>query len=790
MRKIFSLLLMQGVAAVAIAGAPAAADRANVKVYEAPEVISTEALGSELRLQVVKLPDGTLRKRVVSAFGSSQQPAVEISPKSVIRAEATAQGVPFHENFESWDGKTYDWIPEGWTDVSKVDPPNVAPEDHGINPTWQVESPSWDVSIDGKYFARIANHYYSDKETGALVNKPQDEWLITPTVRLEEDNWLYFYLCYHPGWVFFNSQNYTFTSLNNVMQVQISDDGGATWTMLWSCLEDAQKYTQRELMNSLASLTGTWIPVRVPLTDYAGKDVKVAFRYVGINGESMVIDAVSIKKPEPQAYYTIPIGSFYSGFDVNQTLPEKSSLLCGPFKPITFYNVSNIDCETFKWEYVDEDGNKAETDAEDLSVTYEPGEYDVPSLTGTAGTNATSTYAIDCDFIRAGGSNAVTTAEGKVEYGACNYNTKKGVGYYNVSGSFLFGTGSDSFWTSYINMDNVKVKLTAICNYFPAPNHSYCFDKVWVSAIAFAKPEAMFSLEIRRVLGNGTIESTPIAVADCRGSDLINTTRDGIIYATLPFDLGRYVTVDTGLFMKLTGFTDAQNVSEFAALSQLVPNADGTNYAYIYLTGYLGDQTDDLLIPASHINSSAGVLNTAMCFNMNANFTWIECNDPYFYAAEQKQSKGLKFYTQFRAEDFTITGDGVGDWITYKFGTYNEETSQQLLTLTVAENTGHNRQSDVSVSVPGSTCVVQVMQDGPLGGVAAVKITKSARFEGENLVLTGAGGTTVAVYNAMGVKLAEQAVEGDNAVVGVPAAASSGLYVLKFSDGTAVKVIR
>ena len=71
-----------------------------------------------------------------------------------------------------------------------------------------------------------------------------------------------------------------------------------------------------------------------------------------------------------------------------------------------------------------------------------------------------------------------------------------------------------------------------------------------------------------------------------------------------------------------------------------------------------------------------------------------------------------------------------------------------------------------------------------------MKITKSARFEGENLVLTGAGGTTVAVYNAMGVKLAEQAVEGDNAVVGVPAAASSGLYVLKFSDGTAVKVIR
>ena len=108
----------------------------------------------------------------------------------------------------------------------------------------------------------------------------------------------------------------------------------------------------------------------------------------------------------------------------------------------------------------------------------------------------------------------------------------------------------------------------------------------------------------------------------------------------------------------------------------------------------------------------------------------------------------------------------------------------------MAENTGHNRQSDVTVSVPGSTCTIQVMQDGPLGGVEAVTCTKSAHFAGDVLEIRGAAGTSVAVYNAMGVKVAEETVESDNASIDASALSPAGLYVLKFSDGTTVKAIK
>ena len=790
MKKFYCFLLMHGMAVAAIAGSSANnTDYAKIEVASAPTVVAKETLRNGMELQVVKTADGTLHKRVIGGFGQ-EAPKIEVKSRPVVAAAEEAQSTPFYENFESWDGTTYDWIPEGWTDVSKVNPPNTPPADRGINPTWQVESPSWDVSIDGNYFARIANHYYTDKETNTIVNKPQDEWLITPAMTLTEQNWLYFYLCYHPGWVFFDSKNYTFTSLNNVMEVHVSADDGATWDKLWSCLEDAQKYSTNELWSSLASITGTWIPVRLSLEKYSGKTVKIAFRYVGNCGESMVIDAVAVRQPKPQAYYTMPFGSFYSGFDVNQSLPEKNNLLCAPFSRLTFYNCSNIECETFKWTYINDDGESATTEDMDLEVHYEPGIYDVPSLHATTGVGSTSEFKLDCDFIKAGGSNTVETADGKIEYGACNYNSKKGISYYTAGGSFLFGSGSDNFWTSYIGMSGVKVKLTALCNYFPAPTHSYCFNKVWVSAIAFTEPDAVFTLEIKKVLSNGSIDSEPLAIAHCNGSQIVTVKRDGVTYATLPFDLKEYLTVDTGLLMTLKGFDDASTISEFAVLNQYVPNADGSNYAYVVLTGYKDNMTDDLMIPASHIKSSAGALCTSLCFNINANFTWLECNDPYFYAAEGKQSKGLKFYTQFKAEDFKVTGDGVGDWISYKFGAYDEETSRQLLTLTVAENTGHNRQSDVTVSVPGSTCTIQVMQDGPLGGVEAVTCTKSAHFAGDVLEIRGAAGTSVAVYNAMGVKVAEETVESDNASIDASALSPAGLYVLKFSDGTTVKAIK
>lgn len=778
LKKTISCLLLQSVAFAALAVSQADAASA-IQVIEpvAPKVVSSRDIGNDRVLQMVELPDGRRCRRVVSQFGSSNSQIEAVTPKAMLPIKtAEAESAYFFENFESWDGETYDWIPDGWADISKCDPPSVAPENEGINPTWQVEYPSWDLSIEGKFFARVANNYHSDPVTGALVNEKQDEWLISPSITLNDGEWLYFYLCYHPGWVFFDSQNYTMTSLNNVMEVQVSDDGGKSWTGIWSCLEDAQKYSNSELYASLASITGTWIPVRLSLENYVGKTIKIAFRYVGSNGESMAIDCVTVKKPSPTAHYTIPIGSFYSGYDLNSQLAAKSSVLTSPFSEVTFYNASNVDCVDFKWTYTTDGSSTKQSTEMDLMAEYRPGEYSFPSLHAEAGNGTTSDFTMRRDFLKVGGTLG--------DFGAGNYDTNKGISHYLVGGKYLFGTGSDSFWTNYIGMEGVDVKLTAICNYFPKPAHSYCFGRVWVNANVTATDGALFTLKAFRVV-DGTIESDPFAVAVCDGSQIQSVISGGKRLSALPFDFGRTITVDTGVFLKLTGFDDAVNVQDFVVLNQNTPNPEGSNYAYVFLTGYKDGMTDDLLIPASHINSSVGPLCTAFCFNLDANFTWLECSDPTFYAGELKQSKGLKFYTEYRADDFTIEGDGVGDWITYKIGAYNEETHQQLVTFTVADNPGTERESTVEVAVPGSKCIVTISQDAA-SGVAAVDAARKLAVENGAIVVSGACGEQLAIYNTLGILVLHTDItsESDAVATGnLPA----GIYVARLSSGASIK---
>lgn len=788
LKQNISILLLQCMAVVAYAGVPVKAPSLEVIEPVNPSVVAEKQSENGMRLQIVEMPDGRKCKRVVPQFGTNKNQIEEISHRIVsVREESGESDVFFYENFESWDGETYDWIPVGWSDISKMNPPSVAPEDQGINPTWQVEYPSWDLSIEGKFFARIANNYHSDPETGQIVNEAQDEWLITPAISLIEGEWLNFYLCYHPGWVFFNTNTYKFDALNNVMEVHVSDDGGETWTQLWTCLEDAYTYSQKELYSSISSITGTWIPVRLSLEAYKGKTIQIAFRYVGNCGESMAIDCVSVKKPNPTALYTMPIGSFYSGYDSDFNLSSRSKVLTGPFNEVTFYNASNVDCIDFTWSYTTDGENTKLTSDLDLVAEYEPGEYSFPSLLAYAGNGASSTYASSRDVLRVGGSN-VEVEDGVVtEYGACNYDSDKTVSYYTVGNKNLFGTGSDNFWTSYINMEGVTVKLSAICNYFPKPNHSFYFSRMWLNAVANTTANALFQLDVYRVI-DGVIENRPIAQATCSGRDFIARVEGGKRYVTIPFDFGQKITVDTGLFVKLTGFDDTDNVTNFVMLSQYTPNVEGTNYAYIYLTGYKGTQSDDLLMPVSHINSSAGALCTSFCFNMDANFTWLECSDPYLYAGDKSQSKGLKFYTEYRADDFTITGDGVGDWITYRFGNYNEETHQQVVTFTVADNTGAKRASTVKVEIPGSVCNVEITQDAP-AGIEAVNAVEKLVFDGCSIRVHDAEGERVSVYSALGVEVMETVVVGNDVTIATDEL-PAGIYVVRLSDGSTLKIAK
>lgn len=309
----------------------------------------------------------------------------------------------FAESFEGWDGGTTDWLPEGWDEVSKAEPPHDTYHTNGLNLTWEVTGQRWaDEPQDGVCYARIENYFYS--QNGVIVNGQQDEWLISPEVSIPDNGEaLYFSLGYHPGWVLCDGKTLDFASITNVMEVHVSRDGGETWDMLWDCLPAARSLSRNELIEDLSSTACVWLPVRIGLHDYAGESIRFAFRYVGKGGASMNIDDVQIRQPrageeypeysdttvDPStfyAHYGIPEGCFFYGDNDDRYLLP-GGVIMPAHTELTYANDSNVPADArFEWTYTDPEAynlsytNFSYKTATDKDLTFRTGSFNFSTL--------------------------------------------------------------------------------------------------------------------------------------------------------------------------------------------------------------------------------------------------------------------------------------------------------------------------------------------------------------------------------------------------------------------------
>ena len=136
----------------------------------------------------------------------------------------------------------------------------------------------------------------------------QDEWLVSPEVTLASNETLHFllqadymnvYNCNDFDW---SQKKYPEPrEVVNTMKVMVSEDDGKNWTEVWDLAKNVtDKLTDRECYDASDLKIR---PQAVDLSAYAGKTVKVAFRYwrVGIDwtGNSMIVDGVTISHPSP-----------------------------------------------------------------------------------------------------------------------------------------------------------------------------------------------------------------------------------------------------------------------------------------------------------------------------------------------------------------------------------------------------------------------------------------------------------------------------------------------------------
>ncbi len=210
----------------------------------------------------------------------------------------------FFESFEAWDGQTADWLPDGWSEI--ISDESYVSSNDGVF-TWHVgkDMNNKPLPVDGKFYANI---YYAYKlsEEGKTIDLPQDEWLITPAFDIIAGDVFKFSLGYSPMFLFdMNNENINWSKMDFVNRLpsttmkiyireidEISSEVGE-WVEILNIYDEWVNTSLEELFNTYSN--SEFFRYEIDLSDYSGKSIQVAFRYVGMYGNTMELDAISIE---------------------------------------------------------------------------------------------------------------------------------------------------------------------------------------------------------------------------------------------------------------------------------------------------------------------------------------------------------------------------------------------------------------------------------------------------------------------------------------------------------------
>lgn len=211
----------------------------------------------------------------------------------------------------------------------------------------------------------------------------------------------------------------------------MTTDDGKTWEKVWDVLDDARSYTEDELWDDGMSFVRPYHPMLVNISKYVGKNIKIAFRYYGINGESMMLDDVKVGEATPTAAATapnavFPIGLSLEGYNLNDGSGNVLNLALAPYKTsLEWANVSPA-YESCTWTFPDEEGNETTSSSKNLEAPeYGFGQYDAPSLVtkiGSKTSDATKLY----DAVQYGGSVMIKNGDNYMSFDAAMYDLNHG----------------------------------------------------------------------------------------------------------------------------------------------------------------------------------------------------------------------------------------------------------------------------------------------------------------------------------------------------------------------------
>ncbi len=766
------------------------ASKANMKAVD----FSAEqnVVAQKGAVSVVRAKDGSL-KRVANVVSNKVNTSRFVKPVVVAAENST-----LFEGFEGWDGTSEDWIPSGWVDESKV---GTDPNGADGNWTWEASGASYySAPFDGKVQMHISTALTLDMETFQITFPEQDEWLISPAVTPKAGDKLNFMLSYSPGWCLVNSDKafqqppvYEFTARNTNLEVLVSTDNGANWTELWNAIDDDAlvNYTTAELDYTLSVCP--WKCFVLNIDEYAGKSVKFAFRYVGKAGQDMALDNVTVGAVTPDASYAHM--NLYFGPSVSTGGSYPNASLTGAYQPTTFANTSIVPAES-EWEYETYENNEPVTlysSDKNLVVEYPLCQAYYPTLTQTfEGKSASYQFGPwsaqgqeGKGFLQAGGCPE-DFMDGTDFYGTMNYNLN------DISSlSYLpSNSGEDGAWWQdlYSNESGVR----GFGTYIPH-TADYALSSVYFPVFEITGDTSLpIQINVRKVEADGSIgdviASGQAIPSEDAYSYYVNGGDTQMIEFTFTEKVGELVqivvpTITTDIFIELV-IPDGVGLAPLCAMANgIAPRYD--NFYVLFADGKMGS--------VNALQTEDGESVYGGMFTFNITYTWFRTTDGNyrFDAPVEGGSKTFDIDAYYVPDAWTVE-DSEGalyNWVNYSTN-YDQTAGTLSLTFDVdpLPTEIKDRYTYVTVSNPGSSARFTIAQgDGSsVEGVETSAVVVSV-VDG-NFVVKGSNASMVDVYNVAGQKVASAAVDGETVVNAQDLA--KGMYILKFNDNTAIKVVK
>lgn len=482
----------------------------------------------------------------------------------VRRSEAAMPS--WKESFEDWDEQDMFWLPEGWT--AKRTEAFVDTEDPH---TWAVQKQLniyYPAPVDGSYYMTC---YYND-------DAEQDEWIYSPAVTPKEGEFLTYFVTLRPFFLFdqqyFDRTSESFSQLVSTadLKLYVSVDGGE-WQQMHSLFDLYKEENISELYELAHDGYLSNRKMFLDMAPYVGHQVRFAFRYHGMGGETLWLDDIELTKPSMTVGYKLPESKLYMG--MTPDFKQPSTYIYLPDEtPLTWMNTSSMEALTFDWSYVGTSNYTETSHSSDavLTTTYtgyvprteqvtgEENIISVPTLSVSGVGGLTGSFTHPYAKMLIGGKAELRGANGEVQKtGASFCHPSKGTDVMIASNGAPFfgvGDGNKTLWT---NIFGIEAEVTGVGMLVDKPLKAWKMRGLHIQGVGNITRPYRLSVSVHKFNVYGSVEDEPIATAVIDEANIVAQPdpMTGLTMYTLPFIFEDVFTLDRDVIFMLDGLPQA-----------------------------------------------------------------------------------------------------------------------------------------------------------------------------------------------------------------------------------------